>query len=96
MRGRSRPPSVGPAGGSIGQFATHGMAAADAGARERAAVMIVAMGCSFSGLLVGLCLAAAHWPALAFLAGAAIAGTGAWFARGLAFDLSRETTDGGQ
>lgn len=58
--------------------------------------MIVAMACSFSGLLVGLCLAAAHWPALAFLSGAVIAGTGVWFARGLALDLSHESGDGAQ
>ncbi len=99
---RSHPPSAGTAGGSLGQLTahrqltTHGMAAGDAGARERASVMIVAMACSFSGLLVGICLAAAHWTALAFLAGAALAGTGAWFARGLALDLSHEGGDGAQ
>ena len=101
-KGRSRPPSAGPAGGPLGQFTAHSqlaaqsMAARDAGARERASVMIVAMACSCSGLLVGLCLAAAHWPGLAFMAGAAIAGTGAWFARGLSLDLSNESGDGAQ
>lgn len=95
-KGRSRPPSVGPAGSSLGQLAAHSIAAGDVGARERASVMVVAMACSLSGLLVGLCLAAAHWPALAFLSGAALAGTGAWFARGLALDLARESGDGAQ
>ncbi|MFS8037603.1 hypothetical protein ACI7BZ_11700 [Xanthobacter sp. AM11] len=36
-----------------------------------------------SGLLMGLCLAGAHWSALAFLFGAVLAGTGTWFARDL-------------
>lgn len=78
----------------MGPLAAHSIAAGDVSARERASVMVVAMACALSGLLVGLCLAAAHWPALAFLSGAALAGTGAWFARGLSLDLANETGDG--
>ncbi|MDI4665442.1 hypothetical protein K9U40_14045 [Xanthobacter autotrophicus] len=51
--------------------------------REGAAVLVVALSCAISGLMMGLCLAAAHWPALAFLFGAVLAGTGVWFAKDL-------------
>ncbi|MFG1348540.1 hypothetical protein [Xanthobacter autotrophicus] len=78
--GRSRRP--------IGRVAARSIAAGDdiAGddmARQSAAVVVVALSCAASGLLMGLCLAAAHWPALAFVFGAVLAGTGAWFAKGL-------------
>lgn len=93
VKGRSRPPprhriSQHP----IGQAARN-IAAGDAGARERASVMVVALACSVSGLLMGLCLAAAHWPALAFVLGAALAGSGAWLARGLVQDLPQDGSE---
>lgn len=73
--GRSRRP--------IGRVAARSIAAGDDTARQSAAVLVVAFSCAASGLLMGLCLAAAHWPALAFVFGAVLAGTGAWFAKGL-------------
>ncbi|MEP9352173.1 hypothetical protein ABLE93_01095 [Xanthobacter sp. KR7-65] len=89
MKGRSYPPP----GAQPGHLAAHSLAAADASARERASVLVVAMACAVSGLLVGLCLAAAHWPALAFILGAGLAGTGAWIGRGLALSVSNDTAD---
>ncbi|MDI4656719.1 hypothetical protein [Xanthobacter autotrophicus] len=73
--GRSRQP--------IGRVAARSIAAGDDVARQSAAILVVAFSCAASGLLMGLCLAAAHWPALAFVFGAVLAGTGAWFAKGL-------------
>ncbi|MFG1285794.1 hypothetical protein [Xanthobacter versatilis] len=67
----------------IGRVAAKSIAAGDDMARQSAAVLVVAFSCAASGLLMGLCLAAAHWPALAFVFGAVLAGTGTWFARGL-------------
>lgn len=75
-----------PLGHRTGHVAASSIAAADASARERASIMVVAMACAVSGLLMGLCIAAAHWAAGAFLLGAILAGTGAWFGRGLAND----------
>jgi hypothetical protein len=74
-------------------MAAQRIAAGDASAREHASIMVVAMACAVSGLLMGLCLAAAHWTALAFILGAALAGTGAWFARALTLDQAPETGD---
>ncbi|MCG5236551.1 MULTISPECIES: hypothetical protein [Xanthobacter] len=67
----------------IGRVAARSIAAGDDTARQSAAVLVVAFSCAASGLLMGLCLAAAHWPALAFVFGAVLAGTGAWFAKDL-------------
>lgn len=72
---RTRPPS--------GQAAARSIAAGDDFARNGAAVLVVALSCAMSGLLMGLCLAGAHWSALAFVFGAVLAGIGAWFARDL-------------
>lgn len=73
--GRSRRP--------IGRVAAKSIAAGDGMAREGAAVLVVALSCAISGLVMGLCLAAAHWPAIAFVFGAVLAGTGAWVAKDL-------------
>lgn len=67
----------------LGRAAARSIAAGDDFARNGAAVLVVASACAMSGLLMGLCLAAAHWPALAFLFGAVLAGSGTWFARDL-------------
>lgn len=66
-----------------GRAAARSIAVQDDFARNSAAVMVVAFSCAMSGLLMGLCLAGAHWSALAFLFGAVLAGTGTWFARDL-------------
>lgn len=64
--------------------AARGIAASDHAARHSAAAaLVLAFACAMSGLLMGLCLAGAHWPALAFVAGAGLAGAGTWLARDL-------------
>lgn len=81
VKGGLRPPS--------GRAAARGIAASDDFTRNGAAVLVVAFSCAMSGLLMGLCLAGAHWSALAFVFGAVLASTGTWFARDLVAHLSR-------
>jgi len=73
----------GGAGPPAARAAARSFAAGDDVARHSAAVLVVAFSCAMSGLLVGLCLAGTHWMALAFVAGAALAGAGTWIARDL-------------
>ncbi|MFG1347620.1 hypothetical protein V5F59_22230 [Xanthobacter autotrophicus DSM 431] len=64
--------------------AARGIAANDSVARHSAAAaLVLAFACAMSGLLMGLCLAGAHWSALSFVAGAGLAGIGTWLARDL-------------
>ncbi len=65
------------------------MTAADASQRNSAAVLVVALACAFSGLLMGLCLAASPWPVLSFVFGALFAGGAVWFMRDLLDALRR-------
>ena len=65
------------------------MSAADASQRSSAAVLVVALACAVSGLLMGLCLAASPWPALSFVFGAFLAGGAVWFVRDLLEALRR-------
>lgn len=67
----------------LGRASATSIAAGDDMARQGAAVLVVAMSCAVSGLVMGLCLAGAHWPALTFVFGAVLAGTGSWFAKDL-------------
>lgn len=48
-----------------------------------AAVVVTALVCAMSGLVMGLALTAAQQPLLAFLSGALLAGCVVWFARPL-------------
>lgn len=63
--------------------AARSIAAADASQRNAAAVLVVALVCGSSGLLLGLGLAVSPWPALSFVFGAVFAGGGVWFMRDL-------------